>query len=289
MLGATGAVAQSPESQPSNKLEFDVVSIKPVAAARIPLILGSTCLIRGARFICPASTLQQLIGMAFRFGDVAVPRSQIAGGPNWIATSRFEITAVLNAASEREQFATRVPALLRGLLEDRFKLGTHVERRPLPVYALVRALDDGRLGPRLRPAATNCPSVPGEMGAKRPAVPPAQAARDEKACFGGSTQPGSVRSGAMTMGALARYFTNFDGTDRIVLDRTDLIGDFEVDLRWSPIPPSAVVDAGAAHADSLDQPSLFAALREQLGLKLEPRTEVMDVLVIDRVELPSPN
>jgi uncharacterized protein (TIGR03435 family) len=93
----------------------------------------------------------------------------------------------------------------------------------------------------------------------------------------------------MTMGALARYFTNFDGTDRIVLDRTDLIGDFEVDLRWSPIPPSAVVDAGAAHADSLDQPSLFAALREQLGLKLEPRTEVMDVLVIDRVELPSPN
>jgi uncharacterized protein (TIGR03435 family) len=225
--------------------------------------------------------------MAFRFGDVAVPRSQVVGGPDWIATSQFEITAVLNTAVERENFSPRLPALLRPLLEDRFNLKTHVERRPLQVYALVSAFDDGRLGPQLREVATNCAPVPSDAASKLPV--PATAVPIEKVCWGGNFQMGNIRAGALTMRALAAYFTNASLTDRIVLDRTDLMGHFEVDLRWSPTPLGAVAAPGAANSDLLDQPSLFAALQEQLGLKLEPRTEVIDVLVIDHVELPTPN
>lgn len=285
MAGVAVAGAQSPGPS-AGELAFEVVSIKAVAPGRIPLIVGTSCVFpnNGVRFRCVASTLQQLIGMAFRFGDVPVPQSQIVGAPDWSATSQFEITALLNTAVERGNFSPRLPALLRPVLEDRFNLKTHVERRPLQVYALVSAFDDGRLGPQLREAATNCPPVPSDAASKLP-VP---AVPSEKVCWGGNFQTGTIRAGALTMPALAAYFTRAGLTDRIVLDRTDLIGRFEVDLRWSPMPVSAA-EPGAAHLDRLDQPSLFAALQEQLGLKLEPRTELMDVLVIDHAELPTPN
>lgn len=91
------------------------------------------------------------------------------------------------------------------------------------------------------------------------------------------------------MQALAEHFTNAGTTDRIVLDRTNLAGHFAIDLRWSPNVPGGVAEPGAASSAALHQPSLFGAVREQLGLKLEPCTELLDVLVIDRVELPSPN
>jgi uncharacterized protein (TIGR03435 family) len=266
------------------EIAFEVVSIKP-SRGRVPLAMSASCVFRGVQWRCAGATLQGLMTLAFRFGSVAVERSQIVDGPDWIATSQFEITAALNTRVEPGQFSSRLPALLRPVLEDRFNLRTHVERRPVQVYALVRAFKDGRLGPQLREAATNCPPVPSEMASKRP-VP---AAPIEKVCWGGDFQMGSIRAGAITMRALAAHFTNAGVTDRIVLDRTDLRGNFAIDLRWSPTPLGAVTAAGRENPDLLDQPSLFAALQEQLGLKLEPRTEVIDVLVIDHVELPTPN
>jgi uncharacterized protein (TIGR03435 family) len=278
MAAAAGASAQSLASQSPESLAFDVVSIKPVAPGRIPLVVGASCQFRaGVRFRCPAITVKQLMSRAFRIGDVAVPQSQIVGGPDWLATSQFNIEASLDRELKPEELAPRLPVLLRQILEDRFDLKTHFERRPRPVYTLVRASEDGRLGPQLRQATTDCPPVPGGN------------APGDKTCWGGSFQLGSIRAGAITMERLAAALTNQGFVDRFVVDRTDLVGKFDVDLRWSSRPLGAGLDPRAANADLLNQPSIFTAVQEQLGLKLEPRTEDMDVLVIDQVQQPSPN
>ena len=87
--------------------------------------------------------------------------------------------------------------------------------------------------------------------------------------------------------AFAANLTNLQLTDRIVIDRTGLDGNFEIDLSWSPL--SAPTGPGASNAGPIDLPSLFTATEEQLGLKLEPRLEVIDVIVVDHAELPRPN
>ena len=290
IAGMTSAGAQSAGRQSADELAFEVVSIKPVARP-IPLVVGGVCLFQaGTRYRCPAITVRQLLSGAFRIGDSPWPQSQITGGPDWIGTSQFEIEATLNNAVEQDQregLIRRLPPLWRQLLEDRFNLETHIERRPVPVYALAKAFEDGRLGPQLREATTTCPPFPNGTTS----VPPARAGGPiEKPCWGGSFRRGEIRSGRITMTALAAMLTNQSFADRIVLDRTDLIGNFEVDLRWSPTPVVAAVERpGTPRPDLLDQPSLFTAVEEQLGLKLEPRTELMDVLVVDHVQLPTPN
>ena len=270
----------------ASTLTFEVVSVKPVPAGWIPLALGGSCVFQGGvQFRCPAATLEHLISMAFRFADAAVPRSRIVDGPEWIATSQFEISARLSAAVEQARLSQHIPGLLRPLLEDRFRLKTHIERRPLPVYALVAAAKDRRPGPQLREVATSCAPVPSEMAARMPARP----SQNDKVCWGGNFQSDRIHAGAITMHALAEHLTNARLTDRIVLDRTDFSGYFELELRWSPAPASAGTGPAAAPSPLLDPPSLFAAVQEQLGLTLEPRTELMDVLVIDQIEQPVPN
>ena len=289
IAGMTRPSARSAGFQSADELAFDVVSIKPVDRP-IPLAVGGVCQFQaGVRYRCPAITVRQLISGAFRIGDIPWPQSQIAGGPDWIGTSQFEIEAVLSNAVEqgqREGLVRRLPPLWRQLLENRFNLKTHIERRPVPVYTLVKTFEDGRLGPQLRESTTTCPPFPSGTTS----TPPARAGQPtEQPCWGGSFRRGEIRSGRITMTALATMLTNQGFTDRIVLDRTNLIGNFEVDLRWSPTLQAAVERPGATSPDLLALPSLFTAVEEQLGLKLEARTEPMDVLVIDHVQLPTPN
>jgi uncharacterized protein (TIGR03435 family) len=87
------------------------------------------------------------------------------------------------------------------------------------------------------------------------------------------------------MAGLAANFNSLKVTDRTVIDRTGLPGRFAVDLQWTPLTSSA----NPAPSDPADAADLFTAIREQLGLKLEPTTEMMDVIVIDHIELPEPN
>jgi uncharacterized protein (TIGR03435 family) len=104
-------------------------------------------------------------------------------------------------------------------------------------------------------------------------------------CFGGVFRVGTFTSGSITMQAVAANVTSLSLTDRMVLDRTGLSGRWNVDLHWSPALPNSAVPVDPAS----DGPSLFAAVQEQLGLKLEPRTEPMEVLVVDHIERPTPN
>ena len=225
------------------------------------------------RFNCSGATTRGLVRIAFPGDDgTELPMSQIVGGPDWMNTMQFNIAATTAPG------ATLTPAQARGpvrvLLEDRFKLRAHMEARPFPVYALVKARNDGSLGPQLRPFTTDCAPMPKEA----PSLPTPRGFPNERPCYGGISRAGTILSFNATMKDLARSLTTFNGDNRIVVDRTGLSGKFELEVRWS-------TDA----AQASDQPPLVTAIQEQLGLKLEPRTEALPAVVIDHVEQPEPN
>jgi uncharacterized protein (TIGR03435 family) len=190
-------------------------------------------------------TLRDIIGNAYR-----VRGNQLEGGPGWITSVRFDIMAKAPEGVQPN------PAMMHALLADRFKLRVHTETRPTPIYELVLARADGRLGPQMQPA-------------------------DAQARRGASAVPGRLQFRAYTAADVARNLTNSSG--RIVLDRTGLTGSYTGVLTWTPDnpPPGVPVDQ--------DGPSLFAAVQEQLGLKLQPATGTTDILVIDSVERPTPD
>jgi uncharacterized protein (TIGR03435 family) len=183
-----------------------------------------------------------------------VNKDQIIG-PSWLESDCFEIIATLPKGSTTDQ----IPAMLRALLADRFKLTTHKESRPGTVYALM--VDKN--GPKLKEAAENSAF----MG---------QLPRNTRAFRRGG---GSVK-GIMTMGALAQVLSN-QGFGPIV-DATGLKGEYEVNLSWVADPVAGQTAPPATASDPLAD--LFAALRDSLGLRLEARKSPSEVLVIDHIE-----
>jgi uncharacterized protein (TIGR03435 family) len=185
----------------------------------------------------------------------------------------------------RGTFPSPVLAMLRSLLEDRFQLKTHVETKELPLFALVLARADGVLGPRLRPRPIGC--ITAAVARERREELLFDPTPPERRICGGRVGPGTLIAYGATMTNIAQGLAGqVPGVDRVVVDRTGLIGTFDVDLTWNfegivehlgvPLPPP-----------DRDAPNLFTALQEQLGLKLESTKGPIDVLVIDRVEKPS--
>jgi bla regulator protein blaR1 len=233
-------------------------------------------------------TLSRLVRTAYGLQD-----SQIVGGPEWFNKDNFDIEAKGNGPAPPE---TR-NQMLRALLHDRFNLRAHVETRELPVYGLVLARSDGRLGPALKVSAEDCPppgtargavvalggAPTGPVGGRGPGGP--------VGCGSLQFGPGLFVSKATDIGWLAQNLSNFPlltGVDRIVLDRTGLKGNYEIELKWTARMPGPQGQSAAAAA-SLDDVSLFTALQEQLGLKLEPQRAPVPVLIIDSAERPSEN
>jgi uncharacterized protein (TIGR03435 family) len=189
--------------------------------------------------------------------------------PGWASSERYDITAKAPAGSA----AAASPAMLRDLFADRLKLRVHVEMRDVPSYALVLAREDRRPGPALKVSALDCANVP-----PRPAnapIPTLPAPEEAKTRCGGIVLRGELLSGGMTMAALANMLRGPAG--RPVDDKTGLTGYYSVVL---PITTGTL--AGPA-----DGPSIFTALVEQLGLKLEPARMPVQVLVVDSIEHPS--
>ena len=197
-----------------------------------------------------------------------VQNFQIVGGPSWFDTTRFDIAAVSAVGAPPGDIA----AMMKTLLADRFKLVAHTETRDMPAYALV-VREAGRLGPELKPVAVDCGIAERELRASGRPLPP-----DRPLC-GLRTRPGSFDGASVSMAQFARNLSGFAG--RSVEDATGLTGVFDLRLTWAPDQPEAGADANA--------PSLVTAVQEQLGLKLESRRMPIEVLVIDRAELPSPD
>jgi len=162
-------------------------------------------------------------------------------------------------------------AMLRNLLLDRFKLVTRREARNMPTYALVLARNDRQLGPQLRRSTLNCEA---QVAASRV---PGSTPGTVQQC-GGRSGRGTIATFGVPLSSFAKSLSPAAG--RFVFDATGLTDRFDLDLRWTPDPEPGA----AAPADGV---SLFTAIQEQLGLRLEPRQAPVDVFVIESAERPA--
>jgi uncharacterized protein (TIGR03435 family) len=202
-----------------------------------------------------------------------VNRLQIVGGPSWAGEDRFDIEAKVSGKAGRDELV----AMMKTMLADRFNLAVHQEMRPIPVYALVLARPDRRFGPTLRQSLARCDrSGPPAPGTPPPQPPPPLDGVDLPAC-GTNTGRGLLRAAGIELEAFTRNMAGAAG--RVIVDKTGLTGTFDMVLRFN----------ADANDTSSELPSLFAAVQEHLGLKLDPQTLPADVLVIDRVEKPTEN
>jgi uncharacterized protein (TIGR03435 family) len=242
---------------------------------------------RPGSFSATGVTLQDLITFAYE-----LQAFEIFGGPNWAASDRFDIAATMQPSptgSEQLGAATRNRRLMRALLADRFNLVVHEERREMPAYSLVMSRTDRKLGAQLRPFEGEC----GESSKLGPppvfpsGVQPASDPRKGPQWCLTVTSGGRISARGTMLSDLATTLARFPAVRRRVIDRTELTGRFDFDLEWTPLvmPPGPAAPGVPSDAG----PTLFTALQEQLGLKLESTKETMPVLVIDSVNQPSPN
>ena len=265
-LAAVIVNAQAPPAAASRPA-FEVASVRPNTSGSATM---RSRILQGGRFEAINFPVIQLIQTAYQLRSF-----QIIGAPSWLS-DRYDVIA----KAETEFPPTEpgrigaVPPMLQSLLADRFVLVAHRETRDMDIYALVRARADGQLGPRLRPSDLDCESI-SRTGVKPPPSPPIPGMRQVQPC-GMRAGAGNVVASGATLEALT---ANLSGaTSRMVENRTGLTGAFDIDLNWAP-------DTSA----DTSLPSLFTALQEQLGLKLESTRAPVDVLVINSIARPTPD
>jgi uncharacterized protein (TIGR03435 family) len=209
---------------------------------------------------------------------------QISGGPGWSGADRYDVIATTGAATaEGKAGLEQRKLMLRSLLEDRFQLMVHRESKELPVYELVAA----KGGIKLRPSKVGSCVAPG------PNLPPLAPGQKPNFCGGLTMSPRSLDGTAITM---EQVTTSLSQTlQRTVIDKTGFTSTFDVHIEWTAdqstpglMAPGLAPVAPAASDDPTGR-SIFTAIQEQLGLKLEPAKAPVEVLVIDRLERPSEN
>jgi uncharacterized protein (TIGR03435 family) len=268
---------------------FEAASIRPAADTGRRGGRGTPGRFTG--FNLPA---RQLIRQAYDIHD-----AQIVGGPDWIATQGYDINA-----TSGDQPPVQMRFMMQTLLRDRFKLTFHTETRELPVYALVVARSDGRLGPGLRRITDGeCPPPGARRGAPPAGPPPAPPSPSDPNPQMGCGQmmfgPGRLVAHGVEIDTLARSLGGLPAItsfNRVVQNLTGLEGQYDFDFKWTNEfgpgrggpggpPPAGPPPTPAAG----DEPTLVTALQEQLGLKLDPRRATVEVLVIDSIEKPTEN
>lgn len=269
------------------KAAFEVASIRAYDPSTGVVLMRSL----PGRFEATGVTVRLLLRQA-----LGAQEYQLVGGPNWVNTERFAITAKTPDGSLSS--ATR--AMLLNLLRDRFKLAIHSEVREVPAYNLVLARQDRRLGPTLRPSSSDCQAIlraradaPPQDKVPLPGTPggPPLFDPDNPQCGSGRSGPGILGGGGVELAQLALSLMQHTG-GRPVIDKTGLKGLYDFALKFRsdpalstnplglpmpPVPPPA----------DLGTPDIFSALQEQLGLKLENARAPLEVTVIDRIERPT--
>ena len=258
---------------PLHSQSFEVASIKPNNTG-LPQVMFR---VNGGQFTVVGATTRMLIQQAYRVRDF-----QLSGGPGWISSDRFDIQA--KPENIADFTPERMPLMLQSLLKERFQLKTHTETKELPIYELVLAKDGSKL--------KSVPEPPRFAPGDPPPPPPAP---------GGPMPPGMFRNGRGQMQGSGVPIDNFIQTlsstlGRTVVNKTGLTGWVDIDLKWTPDPGETgpfgpvpgIAPPPAPPADP-SGPSIFTAIQEQHGLKLESAKGPVEVLVIDSIEKPSDN
>lgn len=252
---------------PNVKLpEYDVASVKENKSGDHMMRIMNT----PDGFSCTNIALTTIIEIAY-----GVRQDLISGGPGWVNSTGFDVEAKV-AGSDLEAFKKLSPrqrsSLLQTLLADRFQLKLHHETRVLPMYDLVVA----KGGPKLK--ASVPVSTPPDTASD--ASKNSDAAKPRGMMTMG---PGMFKGEALPMKVLANNLSSI--LEHTVVDKTGLSGDYDFDLKWTPEGTAPAADNGATDSGA----SIFTAVQEQLGLKLQSTKGPVDTLVIDHVELPSQN
>lgn len=298
-LFAVGAVllgvalaAQPPQEPPPGGWSFEVASIKPNSSGD-GRVFAQT---QPGRMTMTNVTLKLLIRQAYQLQD-----SQITGGPGWMASDHFDINAKMPDGFQPPPGPPPAPggppsplqSMLRALLADRFKLTVHHETKDSPIYALVVARGDGRLGPQIKKSETDCAAMfaAGRGRGRGPMPPPPGPPQPgESIPCGMRIGPGNLAMGGSPLSQFAQSLGMFAG--RIVLDRTGLAGNYDITMTWTPDQMPRPAGGGdqppMINGVAVDPngPSLFTAVQEQLGLKLDSQRGPVEILVIDRAEKP---
>jgi uncharacterized protein (TIGR03435 family) len=276
---AQGATPGRPLVDP--EVRFEVVSIKRFDSSggmpRISMTPG--------RYDVAGLPLSLIVGQA-----LGTPVDRMFGLPDWVNTELYAIAA--KAPGDPPPAAIAMNVMLANLLKDRFNLASHRETRQLPVYDLVFARTDKRLGTGLTPASPECQAA---LAARLEAVQRGAAVApplEPKDCTSARINPGMVGFNGVPMSMIAQHLTQSVG--RPVIDKTGLTGYYDYALRWTPQPGSGmpfqpaagVTPAAPPAAADPDGANLFTAVQEQLGLRLENARGPVEVIVIDRLEKP---
>jgi uncharacterized protein (TIGR03435 family) len=256
------AISAQPQSLPT-RTEFEVASVKPTASADGRSLLQAV----PGRLLMRNLALRRLILIAWDLQD-----DQLAGDAPWIDSGHYDIQATASPDTTVQQMEG---PMLQALLEERFRLTIHREIRQLSVYELAVAKD----GPKLQP------SKDGSCTPRPVNSPPAS---NPNFCgFHSVPDDGlnrTLEGTGITTAALAETLsrTYVLSLGKNIIDATGLTGAFDVHLRWAIDPLSSPTGPDTSS-------SIFAALQEQLGLKLESAKAPVEVLVIDHIEKPSAN
>jgi uncharacterized protein (TIGR03435 family) len=277
--------AQSPQASPAPAFEVASIKLNNSGDGRVMMQQQP-----GGRFTATNISLRLLIRNAYQLQDF-----QIVGAPSWINSERYDIVAKAEDGTPPETPSldrtgpNRTQLMIRRCSRA-VPAGRARRNAELPIYALVVARSDGKLGPDLKTSEVDCNAV---FAAARgrgmpPPPPPGPPQAGERPQCGIRIGMGNLAMGGAPLPQFANSLAMFVG--RTVQDKTGLTGNYDVTLTWTPDqmpqrPP------GAAEPPPADPngPSIFTALQEQLGLKLDSQKGPVSVLVIDRVERPKEN
>jgi uncharacterized protein (TIGR03435 family) len=267
-LVPAAALAQAPA--------FEVATVKPAAPDA-----------RG-RFISPGPgggiritnmTLKDMVEFAWNLQPF-----QLSGGPAWLDSVHYDVVAEPEAKPGAKGRANpdEMRLMLQSLLKDRFQLRIHQDTKELPIYALVLARKDGKLGPDLVESKEgSCVKV----DPSQPPPPPQPGAPRPRFCGNMMIGPFSLEAYQHTMAELAPLLSRM--VERKVVDQTGLKGNYDISLQFPHDDPPTAPDASPARPDMAA--AIFSTFPERLGLKFESTKGPVEVIVIDSAEKPSDN
>ena len=272
VASAVGVLAQDNPS-------FEVASVKQNTSGDGPQFIR---MLPGNRISATNMPTRALIILSYQ-----LQQFQLIGGPSWINTDRYDITAKLEGEQKPFVAGEPVPTILaiRSLLADRFKLKLHKETREMDVYNLVM-IKPGVPGPALKASTTDCVAqANARRGGPPPGPPPGPPGPNDPLPCGLMGMPGTIRMGGMPLSQITNMLTNQTG--RLVFDHTNLPGNWDFTLKYlfeqrgnQPLPPGVP-------APDPDAPSIYTAIQEQLGMKLESAKAPVEVTVIDSIDHPT--